>query len=386
MYSKLKFSYKHKTRWKMLIKSYSLILLILLIINSCAKSQTPKDELTKDSFSDYQSGLILNDLAEDLSIGIKEGDENYVLFKPTDIVIDSDSNIYILDSSIECIRKYNSNGIFTKNIGNKGQGPGEFLQLKLIEIQDDNIFALDDMLRKIEIIDLHNYNSRSIRFRHEIDRFVPLQNEKIYIGYFSQIKDNSGKYKRIYLINLYDRIEGLETPIFSGTKFRKQIILKEILNNRTLIISTAIVYPWATNSLNHLYLLDLDEDKVIVISSSGSVLFKFNCYLIATNSKKNDFLDHKKRTKRDILNSRYIPEYIIVDDVDRVWVLFTPNLDKKSPNEITYFNVFSSEGKYLFSTKLNEKIYFQPVIKRNYLYFITYIKDDYPAVKRARLN
>ncbi len=63
---------------------------------------------------------------EDLSIGVVEGDENYMFNYPVNVDSDSEGNIYVLDYRDCVIKKYGPDGEFIKIIGGKGQGPGEF--------------------------------------------------------------------------------------------------------------------------------------------------------------------------------------------------------------------------------------------------------------------
>jgi hypothetical protein len=58
--------------------------------------------------------------------GINVEDTNLAFHEPRDVVVDSRSNIYILDSGDAKIQKLNSEGRFIKTIGRKGQGPVEF--------------------------------------------------------------------------------------------------------------------------------------------------------------------------------------------------------------------------------------------------------------------
>jgi len=53
----------------------------------------------------YGEGMI--SLKEDLSIGIDEGDENYMFSYPFDVDSDSHGNIYVLDFTERTIKKMN---------------------------------------------------------------------------------------------------------------------------------------------------------------------------------------------------------------------------------------------------------------------------------------
>src|SRR4030042_2929905 len=77
-----------------------------------------KTELDK-AFNDLE-------LIEDLSIGVEEGDENFMFSYPVDVDSDSNGHIYVLDYQECLMTKYDSKGMFMTKFGRKGQGPGEF--------------------------------------------------------------------------------------------------------------------------------------------------------------------------------------------------------------------------------------------------------------------
>lgn len=65
-------------------------------------------------------------LEEDLAIGAKEGEEEYMFSEATRLDVDVEGNIYVLDRKASHIKVFDKEGKFLRTIGNKGQGPGEF--------------------------------------------------------------------------------------------------------------------------------------------------------------------------------------------------------------------------------------------------------------------
>ncbi len=64
--------------------------------------------------------------AEDLSIGVREGDENYMFGNRVDFNADGEGNLYVTDWDRKRIQKYDPQGKYLLTIGRAGQGPGEF--------------------------------------------------------------------------------------------------------------------------------------------------------------------------------------------------------------------------------------------------------------------
>jgi hypothetical protein len=63
---------------------------------------------------------------EELSIGVPEGPEEYILNHILSFAADDDGNIYILDLKPFRVKVYDREGKYLRTIGREGQGPGEF--------------------------------------------------------------------------------------------------------------------------------------------------------------------------------------------------------------------------------------------------------------------
>jgi hypothetical protein len=92
-------------------------------------------------------------LEKDLEIGVSDGDENYMFGGIIDVEVDSQENIYVLDWKNKTVKKYDKSGKFLHNIGQKGQGPGEFSSILVDSCLDrnDRLYVVE--LRKVHIFD-----------------------------------------------------------------------------------------------------------------------------------------------------------------------------------------------------------------------------------------
>jgi len=148
-----------------------------------------------------------------------EDDENYLFFGPTEVQIDHDGNIYILEMRGNSIKKYNKDFRYITTIGKEGEGPGELKYPNHFQIGSDNKIHVSDMgNQRIEIFSLEGEYLESIR---------------MLIFNSSAIRLNSGSYAKIVgqrrfepmkdvemntLIHIYDSA-GTETNVFG--KMRK---------------------------------------------------------------------------------------------------------------------------------------------------------------------
>lgn len=143
--------------------SMSLLIIVLSsLLLSCSQQKTKwkgtieeADGVTvvKNPREPLYIGDVL-ELKEDLSIGEKEGREEY-MFTRILIDIDDDENIYVLDNETANVRVFDKQGKFIKTIGRKGQGPGEMQSPRRIQITpQDEIMVYDLGNRRLSFFSL----------------------------------------------------------------------------------------------------------------------------------------------------------------------------------------------------------------------------------------
>ena len=120
-------------------------------------------------------------MEELLSIGIEEGDDDYILARPSVVLTDVNENIYISDFGDECIKVYDSTGTFLRRIGRPGQGPGELIRPGYMAITKDGLLCINGR-RKVSIFTVagefvHNFNINEI---HPLDMEVDLYGKSLF--------------------------------------------------------------------------------------------------------------------------------------------------------------------------------------------------------------
>jgi hypothetical protein len=93
------------------------------------------------------------DLKKVLEIG-SDTKKDYIFFKDGPVVVDKSGNIFAVEGETQVIRKYGKDGIYLKEIGKKGQGPMEFMNITSMAIQGDFILICDYGNRKIHQYDI----------------------------------------------------------------------------------------------------------------------------------------------------------------------------------------------------------------------------------------
>jgi len=128
------------------------MLLILVIHLSCGKRKSGWEGTIKEQngvitiknpkYPVYKKDILM--LEEELSLGKKEGEKEFIFTRVYSIDIDKEENIYVLDNLSAEVRVFNKKGKFLKVIGSKGQGPGEMQNPHFIQILNNQKLIIWD--------------------------------------------------------------------------------------------------------------------------------------------------------------------------------------------------------------------------------------------------
>lgn len=333
------------------------------------------------------------ELVEDLSIGFDQEDENYMFEYPRDIDTDSSGNIYVMDYRENTIKKYGPRGRHIKNIGRQGQGPGEFeMPISICVSSQDSLYCADLMQNEIEVFDSDGNPLKTIKLNYASPREISVnRDEEILVGYGTYRESGTGPRNRTYNIGKYLPQED-ELDIF----FRKeQLRYGDIKSTQTNVNFTLPNYvKWDVSKSGNIYVGSADKYEVNVYSPTGSLLFKFvrdyEPFKVdqETKGKILDVLKNLKTDSREFMN--YIDSYPIfksinIDGKGRVWVeLYQPSTEETS-KEVTPFDVFAPDGKFLFTTKIDLKKIYHFVFRNGYVYALSSDKEGFLGVKRFKV-
>jgi len=124
-----------------------------ILIVSNPKTPIPKNGLKKRII-----------FKEELSIGVIEGDDNYMFGTKIDLNTDDEGNFYVSDYANKRIQKFDSKGKYIITIGRKGQGPGEFEYLSKVKFNnEDNLYVNDPINKRVSFFDKKGIFLRQIR-------------------------------------------------------------------------------------------------------------------------------------------------------------------------------------------------------------------------------
>ena len=140
----------------------------ILSLTGCSKARQQPKELS---------------LQEELSIGVESGDEYEMFSEIGDVSLDSEENIYILDSKEGKVHKYDTNGNFLKSLEVKrGEGPREASYLHRLSVtQKGRVFVLDMNTGKILVFNEEFEWVRSFKTDFRSIDILPYSEEKFII-------------------------------------------------------------------------------------------------------------------------------------------------------------------------------------------------------------
>jgi sugar lactone lactonase YvrE len=102
-------------------------------------------------------------------IGDIDTEDEHVAFNyPSDVAVDRDGNVYILDTGNTRIQKFGPDGKFLASIGRKGQGPGEFIMPDGIDFdRDGNLVVGDSAQSRLHVIIGGGQDSKAVILKDE---------------------------------------------------------------------------------------------------------------------------------------------------------------------------------------------------------------------------
>ena len=329
----------------------------------------------------------------DLSIGEEEDDVNYMFSRPRDIDTDIQGNIYVLDLEEQTIKKYDAQGKHIKNISRAGQGPGEFEYPRYLCISETgNIYVADLFESKIEVFNLEGEYQRVLNVKN-LDEISVTRNEELIMGGKYPEKGKKDEIQYSYKVGKYEQQKNEILDFYSQEQLRTARV-----SDGTFTFEFPLFVKWDINSQNHIVIATANKYEMNVFTPEGGLLYKFNL-----DRKPIPVKDEVKRKISEIFKRLriglgiddpetrkivgYYPVFnsISIDENDRIWIEHYEPFFKDIPRTETTYDVFSSDGKFLFTTQINQNVYPQLIFKNGYIYTLSRDESGYAKALRLRM-
>ena len=321
-------------------------------------------------------GELIIELVDDLEIGNDE-DPNYQFYNVAGIALDSERNIYVLDSGNHRVQKFDKNGDYLLTIGREGEGPGEFISLSDVFIDTQDTLYLADR-RMIQIFDSSGEYKDSITFENSIYDFFLDKDGNILTYIIRSDEEGSKKHLVKYDIkgNIVDRIA--EFSDVKAVQSRDGSGMRMTFKAYHQYNYWPYLFPFGKEHFIYAY----PSDYVLTaVDRAGKVSLKIekNEPPNPISTAEKDFIINRieeayerrgRKPPRDVVEaSCQFPAHrpffygMTVDDEGRVYIRRARSVLDES--DLVEFDIFSRKGYYIYKATLS----FNPeIIKEGSLY------------------
>jgi len=271
-------------------------------------------------------------------------DENLAFHIPADIAIDSQGNIYILDSGNHRIQKFDSDGKYLATFGRKGQGPAEYYYPVSIDIDPKGyMYISDPQNQRIQVLNPEGKDHKIIRFYEKPagitriskagDLFTGSGGSYMSFG-FGGSDETESQSKLIKVLDL----EGKIRKEF-GQPFRYKDILVNRMGNQ---------FHYAVDKQDNVYIAFDYQNRVEKFSPDGKLLWKADRklnYKLASPKVKGGIERSGGNVSIRMPKMNRCSNGITADDKGRVWVVSLKRQLKEDEEVRTEIRAMRMDGQ-----------------------------------------
>jgi hypothetical protein len=321
-------------------------------------------------------GTLKLDLKEELSIG-HEDDKNYLFWRITDVCVDPDGNIYVVDMRNCRVQKFDPRGRFLATIGCRGQGPGEFQMPKFVRI--------DPRTEIIFVFDVPNIILPFDKIGHPLTKLtlgkVVYDFQLLEDGGFLAISGDADDKRASYALVKID-VNGKIIRTFAG--YPSPVYMQKI-NGGTMMIVTGYEFDMRLAKIDrNTYVFGYSKDyEFTIINAEGTVLGR-----MAKETPQPSFSASEKAEFKKLPVPERYPYFfgILTDSKGRIYIQRNNAHRGKSTVQDTVpkdVDVFSREGYFLYTTALPPNT---TIIRDGYIYaFLADENEGLESVKRYKI-
>ncbi len=341
---------------------------------------------------------------EELTIGVVEGDENYLFGGDIIFNTDDEGNFYVSDWQKLRIQKYNPDGKYLLSIGKQGQGPGEFGNLSVVRFDRRGLLYVTDLAnRRINFFDREGNFMEQINLPDVFENLYLNSRGRLVAVHTASIESKSGfsAFKQEY--GIFDSQGKLLTEFYSMIKEPKPPEGRDatsIAKFMAGLLSDMVSEPQPTYLVadnDYIYFGAGENYLIDVFNPDGkkvmSIRRDYDPITYSDKDKENfireqaeDFLrrypeEMRKEIYKFIKFPKYKPSYSNFALMENGWLVVEANYVAGQP---TLFDLFDKDGIYIgqFKAGVPGDYFF---FKNGKAYALA-TQDLYKFVKRYRFK
>lgn len=339
---------------------------------------------------------------EELSIGVEEGDEEYMFGNRVYFNTDVDGNFYVNDWDKKCIRKFAPDGKYLLTIGRPGQGPGEFQNVWHPRFDKNNNLYVSDIVgsRRISVFNREGTFLKLIRVPIRLSN-ISINSQGFYIGYHSTMIEDPKGDKSHTVLGLFDGEFELLSEFHKKTREFKPLtgrgadsraqFLANLLGDEAfkptttcvLAIDDSIYFGFPENyeirifspegKLKKLIQREYDPIKIGKKHIQGFIAYQEDEFFRFVPTPD----DLKEKVYQLIEYPKHKPAYDAFTLMENGWIFVVVDYIE---NEYTLIDLFDRQGRYI--SQFEAKIPIQNLFFKNGKAYALAIVNDYRYVKR----
>lgn len=250
---------------------------------------------------------------------LESEDENVLFYMPSDIAIDKEGNVYVLDSGNHRIQKFDADGNFLASFGRQGQGPGEFQYPQSIDLDEQGfMYVSDSGNQKIQILKPDGTLSKEIKMTEDAPGLTRVRSGQMIMGQSASV----------YSFGMGSMDQDQELPELIKILNKEAEIQKEFGEQKNysdfLVNRLGNRYHFAVDKNGYIFIAFDYQNRIEKYSPEGELLWrsdrKLN-YDVTTPKSKGERSGSGGRVQFRMPDMNRVSSGIAVDGKGRVWVV-----------------------------------------------------------------
>jgi hypothetical protein len=328
-----------------------------------------------------RDGVVTPKLTELWSVGGEKDPGSELLNRPFEVRVTEDGFVYVLDWGDTCIRIFDAKGKFVRQVGRKGQGPGDFDTPCWFDIDlQGGIFVLDGRNMRVSRFDRDGKFLGSFRLEKFADPIRLDRSGRIFCGEKSRGTEAlSSEFRKIeQTLSIARYAPDGKIAIRIGPFPADPIIMKAV--GESMMSLSSPVAPqtgWGIDPQGRLWEGFNGAYELGVFDPDGKPLFRFGREFKPVKNKALDKLtvQNRKMTTQPEFLPAFVPDFFF-DEKGNAWLRMYKNPEDK--DEPYRYDVFSPEGVYLRQIVAPARIY---QVRNGKMYAIGETEDGFKTLK-----